>query len=104
VAQGAVCEPEALMASHTLPPYPDESRKAKETGQVLLRLTIAKNGHVSGARVAHSSGFARLDQAAASYVRQHYLWRPLPCGSAQTNLKVVFSLADVPADRAPAHP
>ena len=94
VAAAPVCEPVAVMATHTYPPYPTESQKAGETGTVLLKLTIARNGHVSGARVAQSSGFVRLDDRAASYVWQHYLWQPLACGSAQTNVKVVFSLAD----------
>jgi TonB family protein len=94
-AQGAsACKLVSVPGTHTLPPYPAESQKARETGQTLLRLTIARNGHVSGARVASSSGHARLDAAAASFVRQNYLWQPLSCGSAQTNLKVVWSLAD----------
>jgi TonB family protein len=94
-AQGTgACRPVGVMATHTLPPYPPESRKAKETGAVLLKVTVAKNGHVSRAQVAQSSGHPHLDAAASSFVREHYLWQPLACNSAQTDLKVVFQLAD----------
>jgi len=94
-AQGAsACKLVSVPGTHTLPPYPAESQRARETGQTLLHLTIARNGHVGAARVARSSGHPRLDAAAASFVRQNYLWRPLSCGSAQTNLKVVWSLKD----------
>jgi TonB family protein len=92
-AQAAACEPVGVMATHTIVPYPPESQKAGETGTVLLQVAIARNGHPSGASVAHSSGHVRLDEAAASYIRQHYLWQPPSCGAVQTNVKVVFALA-----------
>ncbi|MBV9549885.1 MAG: TonB family protein [Alphaproteobacteria bacterium] len=96
-AQGApACKVEGIMATHTLPPYPPESAKAKETGAVLLNLTIAHNGHVSRAQIAQSSGHSRLDRAALTHVRQNYLWQPLSCASAQTNVRVVFNLGTRP--------
>lgn len=104
VAQGTVCEPVAMMATHTYPPYPRKSQKAGETGTVLLRVAVARSGHVANVRVARRSGHPRLDEAAANYVRQHYLWQPLSCGSAQTNLRVVFSLADRPEPKLLAKP
>ena len=88
VADGAVCKLDPVMSTHTIPPYPPESRKAKESGSVLLRVTVAKDGHATRADVAHKSGFVRLDEAAAIYVQQNYLWQPQPavrhgpmCGS-----------------------
>jgi TonB family protein len=104
VAAAPACEPVAVMATHTLPPYPVESQKAGETGTVLLRVTIAKDGRPSRAAVSKSSGFWRLDLAASEFVQQRYRWQPLACGSVQAPLKVVFSLADVPAARKGAKP
>jgi TonB family protein len=101
-AQAAACKIDPVMATHTLPPYPPESQKAGETGAVLLQVTIARDGHASGAKVTHSSGFARLDERAASFVRQNYRWRPLGCNSVKAPLKVVFSLADPHAAKPPA--
>jgi TonB family protein len=93
-AQGAgACEAVAVAATHRVPPYPVEAAKAGEIGQVLLDVTIAKDGHASSATVAQSSGSARLDEAAASYVRQYYAWRPLACDSARTDVRVVYNLA-----------
>jgi TonB family protein len=102
VAAAPACEPVAVMATHTYPPYPAKSQKAGETGTVLLRVTIAKDGRPSRAAVSESSGFWRLDMAASEFVQQRYRWRPLTCGPTQTNLKVVFSLSDArePFDQA----
>src|SRR4051812_33275704 len=58
--RAATCKPDPVRATHTLPPYPQESLKAKETGTVLLQVTVAANGHVTRADVAHGSGFVRL--------------------------------------------
>jgi TonB family protein len=96
VAADAACAPVAVAATHRVPPYPVESAKAQETGQVLLNVTVTRDGNASAAKVAKSSGFARLDDAAASYVRQYYSWQPLACGPARTQVKVVYNLADKP--------
>ena len=100
VAQGAACTPVAVMRTHTVPPYPTLSRKARETGVVDLTVTVAKDGHASAASVAHSSGAARLDEAAASYVRLYYSWEPLACRSAKTDVRVVYKLAPAAAPSA----
>ncbi len=93
MAQGApACTPVPVMATHTLPPYPEISVQLKESGTVTLEVTVARDGHVSGARVAQSSGFPRLDAAAADFVQQTYLWRPMACASAKLPLKVVWKL------------
>lgn len=102
-AQGATaCKVQGIMATHTVPPYPPDSEKAGEQGTVLLKVIIARNGHVTRADVTHGSGHVRLDEAASTYVWHHYLWRPLPCASAQTNVKVAFKLADGPEAKPPA--
>jgi TonB family protein len=61
------------------PTYPIESRKARETGRVLLSVTVAVNGTVSAAEIAESSGFAALDRAALDVVRR---WRFRPAQRA----------------------
>ena len=100
-AEGATCKVEGVMATHTLVPYPEESKKAGETGTVMLQVTVAANGHAARADVTHGSGFVRLDEAAATYVWHNYLWRPNACRSTRVPLKVVFKLDD-PMGKAPS--
>lgn len=96
VGQGAACTIEPVMATHTLPPYPAESQKARETGATLLHVTVARDGHASAVTVARSSGKQRLDAAAVRFVQARYRWKPLACTSAQTDLQVVWRLKDAP--------
>lgn len=51
------------------PVYPAQSQRLREAGQVLLRVEIGTDGRARQVLVARSSGFARLDDAAASAVR-----------------------------------
>ncbi len=46
------------------PPYPAESRAAREEGTVDLQLLIDADGRAADSRVARSSGHAALDEAA----------------------------------------
>jgi bla regulator protein BlaR1 len=46
------------------PEYPEEARKAGQTGDVWIKALIDKNGEVGEAMVAKSSGFGLLDKAA----------------------------------------
>lgn len=57
------------------PRYPIESRRHKEQGTVVLRLTLGLDGGVEAISVAQSSGFDRLDQAALDAVRR-WRWSP----------------------------
>ena len=52
--------------------YPDASKRAEEEGQVKVSYTLAKDGRpVTGSiRVSTSSGFPRLDEAAAKMVAE----------------------------------
>jgi protein TonB len=47
------------------PEYPLASRRRREEGTVVLRLVVGDDGHVAGVAVATTSGFERLDRAAA---------------------------------------
>ncbi|MBP9653886.1 MAG: energy transducer TonB [Rhodocyclaceae bacterium] len=57
------------------PAYPPLSRRQGEEGKVVLRVELDEQGNVSAARVATSSGFARLDEAALAAVKA---WRCTP--------------------------
>jgi protein TonB len=69
------------------PGYPPLSRRMGEAGTTVLRVELDEQGHVSAARVATGSGFARLDEAALSAVKT---WR---CNPAQRNGQAVRAVA-----------
>lgn len=71
----------------TAPSYPPMSRRMGETGIAVLRVELDELGHVSTARIATSSGYARLDEAALAAVKS---WR---CTPAQRNGQPVRALA-----------
>lgn len=48
----------------TKPDYPAQSLRRAEAGTAIIELDTAADGHVAAARVATTSGFARLDEAA----------------------------------------
>ncbi len=57
------------------PAYPALSRRLREEGKVLLLVRVTAKGDAEQVQVKHSSGFARLDEAALNAVRQ---WRFVP--------------------------
>jgi len=65
-----------IAGTHTTPDYPPISRRLNEAGVVSLRVTISETGAVSDVSVIRSSGYARLDQAAASWVKSHWRYQP----------------------------
>lgn len=69
------------------PGYPLLSRRMGEAGSAVVRVELDEQGHVSSARVATGSGFARLDEAALAAVRT---WR---CNPAQRNGQAVRAVA-----------
>jgi protein TonB len=50
------------------PAYPALSRRLQETGTAVVQLVIDEHGTIESARVASSSGFPRLDDAARQAV------------------------------------
>jgi TonB family protein len=46
------------------PFYPQESRKSKEEGEVIVAVTVSPEGKIELVNIAVSSGFSRLDEAA----------------------------------------
>jgi len=56
--------PVVLASSCEKPEYPSASRRANETGTVLLSFLIDQSGKVIDSKIERSSGFRRLDEAA----------------------------------------
>jgi len=84
-----------VSATHTIPPYPAESVTAEEQGKVVMRVFIGTDGVPTDVVVETSSGSKRLDDAAASWVKQVWRWRPLKddCATVHTLVAVDWSLA-----------
>ncbi len=57
------------------PPYPAISRRMREEGKVILRVSVTPTGTAESVEVKASSGSTRLDEAALRTVRQ---WRFIP--------------------------
>lgn len=80
------------LGARPAPVYPALSQRRGEQGRVVLRVTISPHGRAEQVRVLHSSGYARLDQAAVDAV-EPARFRPYTEGS------VAFSaVADIPFD------
>ncbi|MGV3493393.1 MAG: energy transducer TonB [Ramlibacter sp.] len=61
--------------NNPLPAYPAMSRRLREEGTSVIRVLIGTDGRARDARIARSSGFERLDQAALDTARG---WRYVP--------------------------
>ena len=73
------------------PPYPLVARRLGAQGVVVLRVQVCEDGRVAAVELAHSSGFALLDESASRTVRQS--WRFVP---ARLNGAPVASWVEVP--------
>jgi TonB family protein len=62
--------------THTMPPYPAESVRAKEDGVLLLGIHITSEGAVDDCKVLRSTGYARLDDASCDHVKRVWRWQP----------------------------
>ncbi|HTC18137.1 MAG TPA: energy transducer TonB [Stellaceae bacterium] len=58
------------------PDYPAAARREGEQGSVVLQVLIGIDGRVRDARIAQSSGFADLDQAALDGIKRDYRFTP----------------------------
>lgn len=85
-----------LPGGATQPPYPTASRRLGEEGSVVLAVSIAADGSVTGVSLLRSSGFARLDAAALAHARRAWRFEPaLAAGkpvAAQREITVRFGL------------
>jgi protein TonB len=69
-------EPKTIARTHTTPPYPALSQRMGEQGTTYLTCDIGIDGKPTACTVTKSSGSQRLDEAALSYVKEHYTWEP----------------------------
>ncbi len=63
-------------ARNSQPEYPPASRRAGEEGTVTLQVMVLENGRAGEVKVAKSSGFPKLDEAAVKEVQRN--WRFVP--------------------------
>jgi periplasmic protein TonB len=80
---------------HAQPPYPDTALASGEQGDVLVGVYVSPSGQIKKFRLAQSSGFNDLDDAAVESVLG---WRFVPAirdgnpVSDWTTVKVVFQM------------
>ncbi|HWC63302.1 MAG TPA: TonB family protein [Rhizomicrobium sp.] len=88
--------PREIARTHTTPPYPALSQRMGEQGTTGLSCEIGVDGRPVACSVTKSSGSGRLDDAASSYVMQHYSWEPATREgkpvAGKTQLNVVWDL------------
>jgi protein TonB len=86
---------DAAYLANPKPPYPPASRRLGEEGRVVLRVRVGADGLAEHVELRQSSGFARLDAAAADAVAR---WRFVPATrgaqamAAWVLVPVVFNL------------
>jgi TonB family protein len=84
--------------------YPAASLRLREQGETILKVFIDERGIVSNAEILESSGYARLDQAAATTARR-YLYEPATINGMPTALTFTvhlgFFLRSSPSDPRP---
>lgn len=80
------------------PPYPPSSKRLGEEGTVVLLLHVAASGDVDEARIDRSSGFAKLDEAAARQALKSWHFIPATRAGAPVaawhRFTVTFRLTD----------
>ena len=91
---GSYVEPKVLV--DTRPEYTEEARKAKITGNVLLTVTIRKDGTVDNIRIARSLGHG-LDESAIRTVASKWRFKPatrngVPIDLPDALIEVKFNL------------
>jgi protein TonB len=82
-AQSVILPPQVLKRYE--PDYPMSARRANQEGVVGLRIEILENGLPGDIRIARSSGYEALDDAAEAAVRN---WRFVPARDSQSGAPV----------------
>jgi periplasmic protein TonB len=102
---GAMTEPQVdTTKPHAQPDYPDAAQLGGEEGTVDVSVLVRPSGRVAKVRVAKSSGFVDLDNAAVEGVVN---WRFIPAVdggetvSAWKTVRIVYQLPRPPAPSAP---
>lgn len=73
------------------PNYPYESQRDKEQGTVVLLLEVDESGKPSSVTVKESSGYWRLDRAAADWVKRYWFFGPAT-GKRMYESPIIFQL------------
>lgn len=80
------------------PEMPLASRQRGEVGKVVLKVRVDQSGRPQAVSVLHTSGFARLDEAARKTVAERWRFAPARRGDtpvdADVNVPIVFRLDD----------
>ncbi len=69
-AQKQILEIPAKILDYPEPEYPRSSRRKGHEGRVVLSVVILENGDYEKIKVAHSSGYSRLDKAALKALKR----------------------------------
>jgi protein TonB len=79
------------------PPYPEEARRLRQEGQVLLKVKLDDQGLVESVSLLKSSGFPLLDDSALQTVKD-WKFKPARLGgvavSSTLDVPILFNLAD----------
>lgn len=101
---GFTSKPRPSSRPHGMESYPVESLRAKESGKTMLALCISETGAIESIKVAKSSGFPRLDQAAIAIARD-YSFKPAMLHGKPVavciNYGISFSLNSLPQVQRP---
>jgi protein TonB len=65
-----------ILATHTIPPYPEAARRLGQQGECLLKITVGADGSIASVTLVKSSGSTFLDQAALDWVKAHWRYHP----------------------------
>ena len=105
LAENPVCTESGLApiaATHVMPPYPPLSEQLGEQGTTELKVAIGPDGVPTDVSVFKSSGSLRLDDAAASYVKQSWRWKvAASCKSGILLVAVAWKLHTLPQELPP---
>jgi protein TonB len=78
--------------------YPDEARRQQLHGQLVLTVSINRDGSVKSADVIQSSGHKLLDDAALRIVKLAAPFPPIPPGEKVDELYVTRTWQFLPGD------
>lgn len=88
--------PRPIRGRNYQPEYPPSSKRAGEEGSVILQVYVGEDGKVSDAKVAQSSGFEKLDEAALKEALRSWKYTPATQGGKPVavwhTVKVTFKI------------
>ena len=91
------CTPEPVIApiaaTHVIPPYPQISVFANEEGVSVLKVIIDEQGDVADDTVYQSSGSVYLDNAALTFVKAKWKWKPPARNCKPATMELLVSVS-----------